>query len=135
MSDLALRSKAHWGYSAEFLEACRQELTLTEGYISRQLVFVGERGDRVVGFYAIEAAPRHGELAYLYVEPETIGQRVGAELIAHAVRTAAAHGLESLLVQADPFAEPFYRRLGAERVGESESGSVPGRMLPLLRIG
>ncbi|HEY6741630.1 MAG TPA: hypothetical protein VI110_04665, partial [Lapillicoccus sp.] len=28
LSDLALRSKAHWGYGAAFLEACRDELTL-----------------------------------------------------------------------------------------------------------
>ena len=29
LSALAFRSKAYWGYGAEFLEACRSELTLT----------------------------------------------------------------------------------------------------------
>ena len=29
LSDLALRSKAHWGYDAAFMAACRAELTVT----------------------------------------------------------------------------------------------------------
>ena len=29
LSELALRSKGYWGYDATFLEACRDELTLT----------------------------------------------------------------------------------------------------------
>ena len=28
LSDLALRSKSYWGYDADFLEACRDELGL-----------------------------------------------------------------------------------------------------------
>lgn len=30
LSELALRSKAHWGYSKEFLEAVRAELSYSE---------------------------------------------------------------------------------------------------------
>ena len=29
LTDIAFRSKAYWGYSEEFMEACREELTLT----------------------------------------------------------------------------------------------------------
>ncbi len=29
ISELAMRSKAHWGYSPEFVEACRAELSHT----------------------------------------------------------------------------------------------------------
>ena len=28
LSELALRSKAHWGYDAAFIEACRDELSV-----------------------------------------------------------------------------------------------------------
>jgi hypothetical protein len=35
--------------------------------------------------------------------------------------------------ESDPNAEPFYRHLGAERVGTTDSELVPGRTLPLMR--
>nr|WP_211354784.1 hypothetical protein [Stackebrandtia albiflava] len=35
---------------------------------------------------------------------------------------------------ADPGAEPFYRRMGAVRIGEAPSGSVPGRVLPRMTV-
>jgi hypothetical protein len=34
ISSLAIRSKGHWGYSAEFLDACRDELTYTAAQIA-----------------------------------------------------------------------------------------------------
>lgn len=51
------------------------------------------------------------------------------------MEVARALGLSSLLIDADPNAEGFYLRMGAERVGEVPSGSISGRMLPLLRYG
>ena len=35
---------------------------------------------------------------------------------------------------ADPFAAPFYRRMGMADVGMAPSGSIPGRMLPRLAM-
>jgi hypothetical protein len=37
-----------------------------------------------------------------------------------------------LLILSDPFAEAFYARLGAVRIGEGPSDAIPGRLLPLL---
>ena len=34
ISALAMRSKAYWGYSKEFMEACREELTVTPEHIN-----------------------------------------------------------------------------------------------------
>jgi SAM-dependent methyltransferase len=39
-----------------------------------------------------------------------------------------------LTIDADPHAEAFYVAMGAARVGESPSGSIPGRMLPRLEL-
>ncbi|WP_067619878.1 hypothetical protein [Alicyclobacillus acidiphilus] len=40
---------------------------------------------------------------------------------------------DELTIRPDPNAEPFYLAMGAQRVGEVPSGSIPGRMLPLLQ--
>jgi len=39
-----------------------------------------------------------------------------------------------MIIQGDPNAEGFYRAMGAERIGEQESHSIPGRMLPLFSL-
>jgi hypothetical protein len=42
LTSLAMRSKASWGYSAEFMEACRAELTITPATMSERIVSVAE---------------------------------------------------------------------------------------------
>lgn len=54
LSDLALRSKAHWGYDVAFLEACRPLLTLTADYVATHPVYILEQDGAVAGFYGLE---------------------------------------------------------------------------------
>jgi hypothetical protein len=41
-------------------------------------------------------------------------------------------GADRMVIEADPDAAPFYRRIGAKDCGLVPSGSIPGRMLPKL---
>ena len=134
LSDLALRSKAHWGYDADFLEACRGELTISEDYIRGAPVFVLEEDGRVVGFYGLREQGTELELLYLFVEPTAIGGGHGKRLWEHAVETAARLGFQTLTIESDPYAEAFYLAMGARRVGEVSSTLRPGRTLPLLEF-
>src|SRR5829696_6209193 len=53
LSGLALRSKAHWGYDAEFLAACQDDLTLSEEDIAMSVVYVFDGVDAPAGFYRL----------------------------------------------------------------------------------
>jgi GNAT superfamily N-acetyltransferase len=132
LSDLALRSKGHWGYDQAFLEACRGELTLTPAQVRAKRTIVAERAGRVVGFYTLAGEPPVGGLDHLFVEPAEIGSGVGRALWGHAVAAAQSLGFTRLEIQADPDAEAFYLAMGARRRGTVPSGSIPGRRLPLL---
>ncbi len=132
LSELALRSKGHWGYDEAFLAACAAELTLRPEDLAPQRVTVGEIDGRLVGFYAIAGSAPDAELAALFVEPDLIGRGCGKALWNHAVDTARTEGIERLTIAADPGALPFYQAMGAAVVGSAPSGSVPGRRLPLL---
>jgi GNAT superfamily N-acetyltransferase len=134
LSDLALRSKGHWGYDQAFPDACRAELTLTPEDILAHRVTVAERDGRVVGFYALAGTPPMGTLEDLFVEPDHIGTGVGRALWNHAMVTAGTLGFERITLEADPGAEPFYLAMGARRCGSIPSGSIPGRLLPVLEI-
>jgi N-acetylglutamate synthase-like GNAT family acetyltransferase len=134
LSDLALRSKAHWGYDADFLEACRAELAVSADYIRRAPVFVLEEDGRVVGFYGLREQGTELELLYLFVEPAVIGGGHGRRLWEHAVWTAARLGFQKITIESDPYAEAFYLAMGARRVGVVPSSARPGRVLPLLHF-
>lgn len=136
LSEVAFRSKGHWGYDAAFLESCRVDLTVTPREIATSPVYVHEGEAGITGFYRL--LPLNAEvveLDSLFLDPSAIGQGIGRLLWNHAIATATAAGYSDMLIHSDPHAEGFYLAMGAERIGESESTVQPGRKLPLLRVG
>ena len=137
LTDLAMRSKAHWGYSDAFMAACREELTVSNRKLDsdRYTYRVAESSRRIVGFHAVLfAASNQAELEALFVHPDHMGHGVGRQLLADAVQLAANRGAQRVTIQGDPNAEHFYLAAGARRIGSRESGSIPGRVLPLFEI-
>ncbi|MGD8331404.1 MAG: GNAT family N-acetyltransferase [Acidobacteriota bacterium] len=134
LSSLALRSKAHWGYGPDFIEACRAELTISATDVESAVVVVLEHAGRTGAFYVLRPGdrPDTGDLDFFYVDPDLIGAGLGRRLWRHMVGTARGSGYHRLTIDSDPHAEGFYRAMGARRVGEVPSGSIPGRSLPLL---
>ena len=137
LSALALRSKAYWGYSKEFMHACKKELTYSAQTIANDnfVFFVAVEGEKIIGFYALEfLSDKEVELEALFVEPEFIGKGYGRKLIEHAKRLAIESGALIMKIQGDPNAEDFYLAAGGVREGNRESASIPGRYLPLYVI-
>lgn len=132
LSALAIRSKAHWGYESDFLEACRSELAISEEVIEEGRVYVLEEGSAPIGFYTLTRFRSDIELGHFFVDPPYIGRGAGRLLWLDAVARARALGYDQLLIQSDPNAEGFYLRLGAQRIGEVPSAVQVGRALPLL---
>jgi GNAT superfamily N-acetyltransferase len=134
LSELALRAKAHWDYTPEFIEACREELTVHRAEIVAGRVTVAEEHGSVVGFSTVGGDPPVAEVDMLFVEPEWIGSGVGSVLFDALRANAVATGFTRLRIESDPNATGFYERTGAVVVGEEPSVSIPGRMLPLLEL-
>ena len=141
LSALALRAKAYWGYSAEFIESCRLELNWSKAEFEEQhsMNSTAEIGDKLVGFYRLipmdsTAGVLQMEIEALFVEPQWIGNGIGRELLRHAETAARERGVTLLVIQSDPYAESFYQARGAIRVGETPSESIADRFLPLLHL-
>ena len=136
LSELAVRSKAWWGYDEAFLSACVEELRVDERQLA-SIALANDR-DRIGGFYAVEPITTgRAELIALYVEPQVMGTGLGRKLYGEAIRATRSLECTVLEIQADPGALAFYERMGATHVSERASDSIPGRMLPLLehRLG
>lgn len=137
VSGLAVRSKGHWGYSQDFLDACKEELSITpcEFHNSKFHFRVMEHKNRIIGYYAVcHLDPNTYELDALFVEPAFIGKGVGKKLMDHAKALVTELAGTKITLQAEPRAEPFYLKAGAHIVGKKESQSIRGRYLSLLEI-
>ncbi len=135
LSALAIRSKAHWGYSEEFLRDCIDELSYTSEQIlnSDNWFYVVCLQDQLQAFYQLVKIKEDVlELEALFVDPAFVGQGLGKVLFEHAVQLATRMGYSKIDIQSDPNATEFYFKMGCVQVGELESQSIPGRFLPLM---
>ena len=132
LSELCLRSKAVWGYDEEFIEACRGELSFSPQDLEATHVAVAEEDHKILGVVQVRIGANKADLLKLFVEPEVLRKGTGQALFAWAIDVSRRMGAHQLMIEADPDAVPFYRRMGARDAGMVPSGSIPGRMLPRL---
>jgi len=132
LSALAMRSKAHWGYDAAFMELVRPILTFSEDDLVASPAYVLDDGGTAVGMYRVTGTPPSGDLEDLWLEPSAIGHGSGRRMFEHALATASELGFQELTIEAEPNAQGFYAAMGAMRIGERRSPS--GRTLQLLSV-
>lgn len=137
ISDLMFRSKAVWGYDQDFMEACRDELTLTHEQLDTSDICIAVDGDMLIGMAQVSIENGQADLAALFVDPDHKGTGAGRILFEWAVTSARKicaenPGFSKMIIDADPFAAPFYRHMGAHDIGSTPSSAIPGRTLPQL---
>lgn len=133
LTEIALQSKAFWGYSDELIESWRNDLTVTSKMISESTIFKYIVDDIVAGFYFLN--PPLGEtieLEMLFVLPKFIGKGIGKQLLKHAFDKAIDLNTTSITLLADPNAVPFYQSQWLYQIDQKES-SIAGRFLPVMQ--
>jgi GNAT superfamily N-acetyltransferase len=133
LTEIAFAAKRHWGYPERWIQSWRGILTMRPEFIAANVAYVAMEDDRTVGFYLLTTENDGLHLDHLWVLPRAMGRGVGRALFEHAVAHAKSLGFSAIKIEADPNAEGFYRRMGAERVGSNVT-EVEGarRELPLL---
>lgn len=134
LTELALKSKAHWGYSEEQIESWKEDLTVTEEMFDKWTVFKYMEDTEIAGFCILnlnEDSPK-AILEFLFVLPKYIGKRIGGRLLRHAVYVASSQHRKVMNLEADPYAEPFYTKHGFQIIGKVKS-SIPNRFLPVMQ--
>jgi predicted N-acetyltransferase YhbS len=136
LTQLCRRSKAYWGYDAAFLQASESALTVDDEKIAHGHVLVAadESGALLGVVAALPLEQAAFDLDLLFVAPEAIRSGVGEALFHAIVDVLKREEAKRLVILADPNAAAFYARMGAKRIGEAPSDSIPGRVLPLFEI-
>jgi len=135
LTRLARLSKASWGYPEAWLSEGESELEISAEYIQKNVVFVAESEDRLTGVIGIGVGADGPEIGHLWISPGSQGLGLGRTLVDSAREVARQAQWTSLRIVSDPFAQPFYERLGAVQVG-TVAAPVAGieRTLPVLRL-
>lgn len=136
LTGIAHAAKRHWGYPEAWIARWRDALTITPAYVRSHIVFVAvDVGDLPRGFYALAIDGAGATLDHLWIEPEWMGRGLGRALLSHALKTARTEGAARLEIDSDPYAEEFYLRMGARRVGEVRADvDDVRRVLPRMEI-
>ena len=132
LTALAVRSKAHWPYDAAMMAVFRRTIVISAEDIDAHCVLVHETAGTVDGVAVLMADGPDAELDHLWVDPPAIGTGVGKRLFAAVMAEARRRGAARIVLNSDPYAEAFYRKLGAVRIGDHPVAEIPGRVLPRL---
>ncbi|MBK8202502.1 MAG: GNAT family N-acetyltransferase [Bdellovibrionales bacterium] len=134
LSGLAMRSKSYWPYPPDYLEKCINVLKVTSEDIRDWPVMVSELNGEVIGFFALKPVSGESRLDHLWIDPRFIGKSVGKSLFKEAVMAAKRIGWSQFRIAADPYAEPFYLKIGAKNIGSVQSRIKPDLFLPHMEI-
>ena len=130
LSNIAIESKGHWGYSKEQLDLWRKDLFITKESIAEQTVRTIWMKSKRVGFFAIKQETEN-LLNDLWLLPYVIGKGIGHLAFEEIKKECTVLGIKEIYIISNPSAEGFYLHQGAKKIGEVES--IPqGRMLPKL---
>ena len=132
LTALCARSKAHWGYDAEFMRLSASALAVDEADIKAGRVLVAaDVEDRPLGMAVALGKGETVDLDALFVDPPAIGSGAGRTLFVAALDLARGLGARRMTILADPNAAAFYERMGARFLRNAPSDAIPGRTLPI----
>ncbi|QOD59404.1 GNAT family N-acetyltransferase [Polaribacter haliotis] len=133
LTEIALKSKAIWGYSNELIESWREDLTVTSTIISKEIIYKFMVDTKIAGFYFLNKPKENSiELEMLFVLPNFVNRGIGKQLLTHSFEKAKSLDSKKMILLADPNAVPFYKSQGFYKINKIES-SIAGRFLPVMQ--
>lgn len=125
--------KRPWSDSIEYFDVSNS-VDVTSEDIRNWPVGVSELNGEIIGFFALKTVSDENRLDHLWIDPRFVGKGVGKSLFKEAVLAAKRIGWSQFRIASDPYAEPFYLKMGAKNVGSVQSNIRPNLLLPHMEI-
>lgn len=133
LTEISFISKKYWNYSDEWMEIWKDDLTLTENFIINNHIYhLENEKNEILGFYAFVKHDNYIELDSLFVLPENIGKGIGKLLMEDFLYRIKEFKFDFIKLEAEPFAEDFYKKFGFETVELLKSSKIENRYLPVM---
>lgn len=131
LKQIAIAAKSYWGYSEQIILEWAKTPIITPEEICTDQVYLASFNLDIIGWYRLKTRLPAVILEDLWILPDYIGKGIGRKLFEHAIKQAKSSSGQYLELEADPNAEPFYKRMGCQNIGESISEW--GRAIPCMR--
>lgn len=134
LTDITLKSKAHWGYSAEQIESWIEELTISKTYIETNHVFKLLIQDKTIAYYSYcMESDTTVTLDNLFVVPDYMRKGYGSYLLKDFLARIKAVDIQKVVLESEPNTVDFYKHFGFIKTGQRES-SIKERYLPQMEL-
>ncbi len=132
INTVILAAKRHWGYSEELISLWLPDMVVDTKRLQIRQFWVVRSEVSIVGVLSLaETDTTEAELEDLWVLPDYMGMGIGRQMMTFVLGYMRQACISRLKIVAEPNAEGFYRKMGAERIGWQPS-IPPGRMLPVM---
>lgn len=135
INELLRLSKAYWGYDSDFLDRFMAKLGITHAYMQQHAIKLFYVDDHLAGFFNFSFnTDGLFELDNFFLHPNYIGKGIGRKLWQACCQEAKQQGENEFIIWSDPNAEPFYVKMGCEKIGVRQSPMMPDRYPPILKF-
>lgn len=134
ITELAMRSKAHWDYSEEQILSWKEDLTITETDVLEKEIYKLTFEGILVGYYSYYTVDSSTiKLDGLFVDASFVGKWYGRTLITDFLWRIKTTEAKKVTLDSDPHAQKFYEKVWFKKVTQKES-SIKGRFLPIMEM-
>ncbi len=131
LTQLAYRSKAHWGYNYAQMKGWIDDLNVTSSYFEKFEVHGYSINRQILGFYSYQVQGTQVYMDMLFVDPDYFKRGIGRQLVQHLLSLCTPLDLNEISLHADPHAVEFYKCMGFTVTG-SKPSNISGRHLPIM---
>ena len=120
LTDVAVRSKRHWGYSKEAMELWNENLTVTENYLKEHTVIKAVLEDEIVGFFSLEEIKPTTRIAHFWIDTPYLRKGYGSYLFKYMMNFLKSKNVEKATLVIDPNSQRFFEKKGGTVINKIE---------------
>ena len=124
LNDILLKSKAHWGYSHDFLSKYMSNYGISESTYKNALL----TGDYIVS----QNKENQVELDHFFIDPAHIRKGLGLRMRHDLLENLSTCKVSHFIIWSDPNSLGFYEKLGCVIKSYRDSPLAKNRRLPVL---
>jgi len=132
LSKLAYCSEAYWGYDKKYMDKFSKHYNVTKKFIRKNPSYIMKSDDQIIGFFGLQESEQNWQLEFFYVVVECIGKGYGRKLWDGLLDICKEKHINKFEFATSPQAVPFYKKMGAQVVGNEISLLQEDRVIPKL---
>lgn len=133
LTNVAMRSKRHWGYSKEEMELWNVNLSISEEFINSHTVIKATLEDEIVGFFALEEISPTTRIAQYWIDTPYMRKGYGSNMYKYLKEFLKAQNVEKVTLVLDPNGLNFFTNKGAKVLNKIEH-NVKGKFLYIVEV-